>query len=136
MNGRYAGSTGVGARFFFWRSDPGSLTTQVAGVPACVPLTPQPPNPSTSSASACPPTPATAVVSEFRMANRILAAWAAQARRDSRVDYEVTFLDGLRLSGGYPLLRKGGKPHASLSRVIRRLFKEMAGGPAPYLVEG
>lgn len=79
---------------------------------------------------------ATAVVSEFRMANRILAAWAAQARRDSRVDYEITFFDGLRLSGGYPLLRKGGKPHASLSRVIRRLFKEMAGGSTPYLVEG
>jgi hypothetical protein len=78
---------------------------------------------------------ATAVVSEFRLANRILAAWAAQARGDSRVDYEVTFFDGLRLSGGYPLLRKG-KPHASLSRVIRRLFKETAGGPAPYLVEG
>jgi hypothetical protein len=51
---------------------------------------------------------ATAVVSEFRMANRILAAWAAQARRDSRVDFEITFFDGLRLSGG----------------------------PAPYLVEG
>ena len=84
----------------------------------------------------CADAGATAVVSEFRMANRILAAWAEKARRDSRVDYEVTFFDGLRLSGGYPLLRKGGKPHASLSRVIRRLFKETAGGAAPYLVEG
>jgi hypothetical protein len=78
---------------------------------------------------------ATAVVSEFRSANRILAAWAAQARSDCRVDYEVTFFDGLRLAGGWPLVRKG-KPHASLSRVIRRLFKEQAGGPVPYLVEG
>ncbi len=84
----------------------------------------------------CTDAGATAVVSEFRMANRILAAWAAQARRDSRVDYEVTFFDGLRLAGGYPLLRKGGKPHASLSRVIRRLFRETAGGPTSYLVEG
>lgn len=78
---------------------------------------------------------ATAVVSEFRIANRVLAAWAAQAPSDCRVDYEVLFFDGLRLAGDWPLVRKG-KPHASLSRVIRRLFKETAGGSVPYLVEG
>ena len=78
---------------------------------------------------------ATAIVSEFRLANRILAAWAAQARGDCRVDYEITFFDGLRLAGRHALLRKG-RAHASLSRVVRRLFKERAGGPACYLVDG
>lgn len=78
---------------------------------------------------------ATAIVSEFRLANRILAAWAAQASGDCRVDYEVTFFDGLRLAGRHALLRKG-KAHASLSRVVRRLFKERSGGPAAYLVDG
>lgn len=81
---------------------------------------------------------ATAIVSEFRLANRILAAWAAQASGECGVDYEVTFFDGLRLAGHHALLRKG-KAHVSLSRVVRRLFKERAGagaGPAAYLVDG
>lgn len=78
---------------------------------------------------------ATAIVSEFRLANRILAAWAAQASGECPVDYEVTFFDGLRLAGRHALLRKG-KAHASLSRVVRRLFKERSGGPSAYLVDG
>ena len=86
----------------------------------------------------------TVLVSEFRMANRVLADWAAQARSDCQVDFEVTFYDGLRLQGCHALLRKG-KCLASLSRVVRRLFKGMAQGlgaqpagfePARYLVEG
>jgi hypothetical protein len=78
---------------------------------------------------------ATAIVSEFRLANRVLAAWAAQASGECGVDYEVTFFDGLRLAGRHALLRKG-KAHASLSRVVRRLFKQRAAGPASYLVDG
>lgn len=86
----------------------------------------------------------TVVVSEFRMANRVLADWAAQARHDCHVDFEIVFFDGFRLQGCHALLRKG-KCHASLSRAVRRLFKGMAQGmetaptgfePTRYLVEG
>ncbi|MFK3737434.1 hypothetical protein [Massilia sp. TN1-12] len=83
-------------------------------------------------------TRATVVVSEFRMANRVLADWADQAaqaapaperQRDLQVDYEVLFYDGYRLRGCHELLRKG-RCHMSLSRVVRRLFKSMAQGAA------
>jgi hypothetical protein len=81
---------------------------------------------------------ATVVVSEFRMANRVLADWADQAAQaapaavrggDLQVDYEVLFFDGYRLRGCHELLRKG-RCHVSLSRVVRRLFKTMAQGAA------
>lgn len=78
------------------------------------------------------PSSATVMVSEFRMANRVLADWAGQAApacRDVRVDYEVVFFDGYRLRGCHDLLRKG-RCHASLSRVVRKLFKGMAQGAA------
>lgn len=78
------------------------------------------------------PSSATVVVSEFRMANRVLADWAERAApvcRDVKVDYEVVFFDGYRLRGCHDLLRKG-RCHASLSRVVRRLFKAMAQGAA------
>lgn len=78
---------------------------------------------------------ATAIVSEFRLANRVLAAWAAEALGECGIDYEVTFCDGLRLAGHHALLRKG-KAHASLSRVVRRLFKVRAAGPGSYRVDG
>nr|WP_314539010.1 hypothetical protein [uncultured Massilia sp.] len=83
-------------------------------------------------------TSATVVVSEFRMANRVLADWADQAAQaapapgrhgDLQVDYEVLFFDGYRLRGCHALLRKG-RCHVSLSRVVRRLFKTMAQGAA------
>lgn len=77
----------------------------------------------------------TVVVSEFRMANRVLADWAAQACHDCQVDYEVTFFDGFRLQGCHALLRKG-KCHPSLSRVVRRLFKGMAQGMAQGMGQG
>ena len=57
-------------------------------------------------------TRATVVVSEFRMANRVLADWADQAaqaapaperQRDLQVDYEVLFYDGYRLRGCHEL---------------------------------
>ena len=78
------------------------------------------------------PAAATVLVSEFRMANRVLADWAdqaGQASRDVQVDYEVVFYDGYRLRGCHDLLRKG-RCHASLSREVRRLFKSMAQGAA------
>ncbi|WP_296952824.1 hypothetical protein [uncultured Massilia sp.] len=91
---------------------------------------------------------ATVVVSEFRMANRVLAGWAdeaAPACRDVQVDYDIVFFDGYRLRGCHDLLRRG-RSHVSLSRVVRRLFKAMAQGasmasaalaePSRYLVDG
>lgn len=87
------------------------------------------------------PSSATVVVSEFRMANRVLAEWAGKAApacADVSIDYEVVFFDGYRLRGCHELLRRG-RCEASLSRVVRRLFKGMLPGvpePTRYLVDG
>jgi hypothetical protein len=71
-------------------------------------------------------TNATALLSEYRSADKVLARWASQAEHDTgmdTVDYEITFFDGYVMRGCYPFFRRG-KLTRSFSSHIRALMRQ------------
>jgi hypothetical protein len=64
------------------------------------------------------PANATALLSEFRCADRVLASWAGHADCGP-VEFEVTFFDGHVIRGCYRFF-KNGKLRRSLSVHVRR----------------
>jgi hypothetical protein len=79
--------------------------------------------------SAC----SSAVVSEFRNADRLLADWAAHTLGDCRFEFEITFIDGFMFHGSYEFFRKG-TCRPSLSRYVRRAL-DPASDSMRYLVD-
>jgi hypothetical protein len=72
------------------------------------------------------PTNATALLSEYRSADKVLAQWACQCERDmdvDTVDYEITFFDGYVMRGCYSFFRRG-KLKRSFSSHIRALMRQ------------
>jgi hypothetical protein len=75
---------------------------------------------------------ATALLSEFQGADRVLAAWAGTPGC-SPVDFEITFFDGHVVRGCYEFISRG-RPARSFSTHVRRLLRPrdaQAAGAAP-----
>lgn len=78
------------------------------------------------------PAGASAVVSEFRTADKVLAHWidgdrgSRPARADRRLfSFEITFVDGYTFCGSYEFWR-GARRRPSLTQCVRSLFNAMA----------
>lgn len=75
-----------------------------------------------------------AVVGEWHTADLLLAKWAKHPEEKS-LGFEVVFGDGNALSGNYVFgERATGRP--SLSRFIRRVFKQLTDEAEPVLETG
>lgn len=61
---------------------------------------------------------ATAVLGEFRTADRVLATWIGPATRAISIDFRVTFFDGFVLCGCYQYRRRARRK-PSLSTFVR-----------------
>lgn len=68
---------------------------------------------------------ATAVLSDFHSAARVLAAWA-QCGGSGGVRFEVSFVDGYVLDGCHEFFKKG-KRRCSFSAHLRRMMTGMTG---------
>jgi len=84
------------------------------------------------------PASATALISEYRSADQVLAQWACRAgggAAGNTVDYEITFFDGYVMRGCYPFFRRG-KLKRSFSSHVRALLRQGAPtlGLTRYLV--
>jgi hypothetical protein len=78
------------------------------------------------------PQHATAMLSEFHAADRVLASWAG--RPDcSPVGFEVTFIDGYIVRGCHEFFRLG-KRKCLFSTHVRKLLRKAAESAGHYLV--
>lgn len=72
---------------------------------------------------------ASAVVSEFRTADQVLARWIDGARGGAArraFTFEITFVDGYTCSGCYEFWR-GARRRPSLTRFVQSMFSATAG---------
>lgn len=69
----------------------------------------------------------TAVVGEFRAADRVVADWADHTSESCTFNFEITFVDGYVFCGCYEYPRRS-RYRPSLSGFVRRAFSEV---PAP-----
>jgi hypothetical protein len=65
-----------------------------------------------------------AVVSELRAADLVLAKWVSDGLGSHALDYEITFNDGFAFHGRYRQ-RKKAKVMPSFTRMVRQVFKEL-----------
>jgi hypothetical protein len=70
------------------------------------------------------PQHATAMLSEFHLADRVLARWGDRPDCNP-VGFEVTFVDGYIVRGCYEFFRKG-KRRCLFSTYVRRLLRSAA----------
>ena len=75
----------------------------------------------------------TAVLGEFRSADRVLAGWLAQATHAISIDFQVTFFDGFVLCGCYQSRRRA-KCAPSLSNFVRAALEAMP-DPSRYSID-
>lgn len=80
------------------------------------------------------PACATALMSEFWRADRVLANWAAQADC-KQVNFEVMFCDGFVVRGSYAHFKNGkrSRPFSSHVRSMLKLATPASGGEQPLV---
>lgn len=70
------------------------------------------------------PAHTTALLSEYRSADRVLASWACN-QDCNPVDFEITYFDGYVMRGCYEFFKRG-KLRRSFSAHVRRLLRQAA----------